>query len=161
MRIGFGYDAHQFGQSLPDHRIVLGGVPVPYEREVLAHSDGDVIIHALCDALLGALAAGDIGKHFPDTDPKWQGADSRLLLRSCMDMVAAAGFVLGNADMTLIAERPKVRDYIDEMRAVIAEDMNADVSKVSVKATTTEQMGFIGREEGLAAQAAVLLSLRQ
>lgn len=159
MRVGFGFDAHRYGDEAANtgHRIMLGGIAVPFDREVLAHSDGDVIIHALCDALLGALALGDIGAHFPDDDPAFEGADSRKLLEACFAKVRQAGLALGNADITLIAERPKVREYIGAMRELLAADLDVDVERISVKATTTERLGFIGREEGLAAQAAVLL----
>lgn len=159
MRIGFGFDAHRYGEetSGAGHRIMLGGVAVPFEREVLAHSDGDVIIHALCDALLGALALGDLGTHFPDSDPAFAGADSRDLLKACFARVRDAGLALANADITLIAERPKVRGHVDAMRELLAADLGVDIDRISVKATTTEKLGFIGREEGLAAQAAVLL----
>lgn len=157
MRIGFGYDAHRYGDAMPRHHIMLGGVPVPYEREILAHSDGDVILHALCDAILGALALGDIGQHFPDSDPAFKGVDSIKLLRATWLKATGAGYSLGNADITLVAERPRVRAYVDDMRSRISEALGAGIDRVSVKATTTEKMGFIGREEGLAAQAVVLL----
>ena len=158
VRIGFGYDAHRFGEAQDDGSIRLGGVDVPFERSVLAHSDGDVLLHALCDALLGAVALGDIGSHFPDTDERWRGADSIELVRACREKVAALGFGIGNVDVTLIAERPKVRAYIDAMREAIAGALACETSQVSVKATTTEKMGFEGRGEGIAAQAAVLLT---
>lgn len=157
MRIGSGFDAHRYGDELADHSIMLGGVAVPFHRRILAHSDGDVILHALCDALLGAASLGDIGRHFPDTDPAYKGADSRTLLRACVDKLQALNMALGNVDITLVAERPKVAPYVDAMRSVIAEDLGLGIDRVSVKATTTEKMGFIGREEGLAAQAVVLL----
>ena len=137
--------------------IKLGGVAVPHDRQLIAHSDGDVVIHALCDALLGALALGDIGKHFPDTDPAYQDADSRSLLRSVFDLIKTRGFELGNADITIIAEKPRVMNFSERMRSALAEDMKTDVSQVSIKATTTEKAGFLGREEGIAAQAIVLL----
>lgn len=157
MRIGLGFDAHRFGAPRNNHAVMLGGVAVPHSHEVIAHSDGDVIIHALCDAILGACSAGDIGAHFPDTDPRWQEADSRMLLRACYDMARARDLTLSNADITLIAERPRVRDYVEEMRILLAGDLGVEQDRISIKATTTEKMGFIGREEGLAAQAAVLL----
>ncbi|MEX0943580.1 MAG: 2-C-methyl-D-erythritol 2,4-cyclodiphosphate synthase [Pseudomonadales bacterium] len=157
MRVGFGFDAHRFGEPRDHHAIMLGGVAVPHTHEIIAHSDGDVIIHALCDALLGALSLGDIGSHFPDTDPRWQDADSRLLMRACYDLARARGLSLANADITLIAERPRVRDHVEEMRIVLATDLDVEQDRISIKATTTETMGFIGRQEGLAAQAAVLL----
>jgi 2-C-methyl-D-erythritol 2,4-cyclodiphosphate synthase len=156
MRIGSGFDAHRFGDSAVT-KICIGGVNVPYHRQVLAHSDGDVLLHALCDALLGALALGDIGKHFPDTDLDYKNADSRDLLRATYAKITQRNYRLLNADLTLIAEAPKVAHYVDQMRANIAADLAVDIDAVSVKATTTEMMGFIGRQEGLAAQATVLL----
>ncbi len=157
MRIGTGFDAHRFGDPESGQQIMLGGVAVPWHRTVIAHSDGDVLLHALCDAILGAMALGDIGQHFPDTDPDYSGADSRQLLRACVAKVGQLGMSVVNADMTLIAERPKVAAYVKEMAKTIALDLGVAVDRVSVKATTTEKMGFIGREEGLAAQAVVLL----
>lgn len=157
MRIGYGFDAHRFGSDRKGHAIRLGGVPVPFGREVLAHSDGDVILHALCDALLGACALGDIGAHFPDTDPAYKGADSRSLLRACAGKIAGAGYSLGNADITLMAEQPKIRDFVVSMRQAIADDLGVEIGNISIKATTTEKMGFIGRQEGFAAAAVVLL----
>ena len=157
MRIGYGYDAHRFGAVQAGKGIMLGCIEVPFEREVVAHSDGDVIVHALCDAVLGAAALGDIGMHFPDTDPDWRGASGELLLGHCYARVRERGLSLGNADITLIAERPRVRDYVAAMRAAVARVMEVEVDRVSIKATTTEGMGSIGREEGLAAQAVVLL----
>ena len=157
MRIGNGFDAHRFSDEKVSH-IKIGGVDVPHTVAVLAHSDGDVILHALCDAMLGSVALGDIGKHFPDTDPSYKDADSRKLLRATRSKVADLGFSLVNADITLIAETPRVAKYVDAMREIIAADLGVQIGCVSVKATTTEKMGFIGREEGLAAQAVVLLS---
>ncbi len=157
MRVGQGFDVHRFDDERGDFEIKLGGVAIPHDRRIIAHSDGDVVIHALCDALLGALALGDIGQHFPDTDPAYRDADSRQLLRSVTGLVKTGGFQLGNADITIIAERPRVMNYSDRMRAVLSEDMGADISQVSIKATTTEKAGFLGREEGIAAQAVVLL----
>ena len=154
IRIGHGFDVHAFGEG--DH-VVLGGVRVPHARGVLAHSDGDVVIHALCDAMLGALALGDIGRHFPPSDPQWKGADSRAFLRHCDRLVRERGWKLGNADVTVICERPKVGPHADAMRALLAEDLGVDVDAVSVKATTTETLGFAGRGEGIAAQAVCLL----
>jgi 2-C-methyl-D-erythritol 2,4-cyclodiphosphate synthase len=154
MRIGTGFDVHAFGDG--DH-VMLGGVRVPHERGVLAHSDGDVVLHALCDALLGALALGDIGTHFPPSDPQWKGADSRQFLRHCQQLVNGQGWRLGNADITVICERPKVSPHVPAMRAAIAADLEVDIEQVSVKATTTETLGFTGRGEGIAAQAVVLL----
>ena len=160
MRIGSGFDAHRFGEEKPDHAIMLGGVAVPWHRIVLAHSDGDVLLHALCDALLGAVALGDIGKHFPDTDMSFKNADSRALLRMVYAKVTAAGYQLANADMTVVAQAPKMAPYIDNMRCAIAEDLQADLSQVNVKATTTEKLGFTGRQEGIAAHAVVLLEAK-
>ncbi|MBU2896403.1 2-C-methyl-D-erythritol 2,4-cyclodiphosphate synthase [Vibrio hepatarius] len=154
IRIGHGFDVHKFGGNGP---IIIGGVSVPYEYGLVAHSDGDVALHALCDALLGAIAAGDIGRHFPDTDDKWKGADSRSLLRDIYQKVKERGYVLGNADVTIIAQTPKLSGYIDGMREVIAQDLETDISNVNVKATTTEQLGFTGRKEGIATEAVVLL----
>jgi 2-C-methyl-D-erythritol 2,4-cyclodiphosphate synthase len=154
MRIGQGYDVHAFGEG--DH-IILGGVPIPYERGLIAHSDGDVLIHALCDALLGAAALGDIGKHFPDTDPQYGGADSRELLRHVISLINGKGYSLGNADMTIVAQSPKMSPYIEQMVTNLAADLGCDIGQVNVKATTTEKLGFEGREEGIACQAIVLL----
>ena len=154
MRIGHGYDVHRFGDG--DH-IVLGGVRIPHQRGLLAHSDGDVLLHALCDALLGAIAAGDIGRHFPDTDPRYRGIDSRELLRHCYALVRDRGYAVGNIDVTVIAQAPRLAAHIDAMRKCLAEDLAADEEQVNVKATTTERLGFAGREEGIACHAVVLL----
>ena len=154
IRIGHGFDVHAFDAG--DH-LMLGGVRVPHARGVLAHSDGDVVIHALCDALLGALALGDIGRHFPPGDPQWKGADSRAFLRHCDALVRDQGWMLGNADITVVCERPKVGPHAQAMREAIAADLGIEVEVVSVKATTTETLGFTGRGEGIAAQAACLL----
>ncbi len=154
MRIGQGYDVHAFGSG---DKIVIGGVVIPYSQGLVAHSDGDVLLHALCDALLGALALGDIGHHFPDTDAQYRNADSRGLLRMVYAKVRAKGYVLGNADMTIIAQAPKMAPYIDRMAANIAEDLSVDIGQINVKATTTERLGFTGRKEGIAAQASVLM----
>ncbi len=154
IRVGQGYDVHAFG---PGEKIVIGGVVIPHSKGLVAHSDGDVLLHALCDAILGALALGDIGKHFPDTDAQYKGADSRALLRMVFSKAKGMGFKLGNADMTVIAQQPKMAPHIDAMAERIAEDLEAQVSHVNVKATTTEKLGFTGREEGIAAQASVLL----
>ncbi len=153
-RIGQGYDVHSFG---PGERLVLGGVAIPHHRALVAHSDGDVLLHALSDALLGACALGDIGHHFPDTDPQYRNADSRALLRLVYARVLAAGWQLVNADMTVVAQAPRLAPYIERMRRHIAEDLQTAVDRVNVKATTTERLGFTGREEGIAAQAVVLL----
>jgi 2-C-methyl-D-erythritol 2,4-cyclodiphosphate synthase len=154
MRIGHGVDVHAFGEG--DH-VMLGGVRVPHTRGVLAHSDGDVVLHALCDALLGACALGDIGRHFPPTDPQWKGADSRAFVRHCAALVRERGWIVGNADVTVICERPKVGPHAEAMRALIAEDLGVAIDAISVKATTTETLGFTGRGEGIAAQAVCLL----
>ncbi|MDV2857110.1 MULTISPECIES: 2-C-methyl-D-erythritol 2,4-cyclodiphosphate synthase [Oceanimonas] len=154
MRIGHGFDVHKFGGDGP---CMLAGVAVPYEQGLLAHSDGDVILHALSDALLGAIGAGDIGRHFPDTDAEFAGIDSRILLRNVYAQVLSAGYVLGNADVTVMAQAPKLAPYIDTMTATIAQDLQAAVSQINVKATTTEKLGFVGRKEGIAAEAVVLL----
>ncbi|MBX3726339.1 MAG: 2-C-methyl-D-erythritol 2,4-cyclodiphosphate synthase [Xanthomonadales bacterium] len=153
-RIGQGFDVHAFGEG--DH-VVLGGVRIAHERGLVAHSDGDVVIHALCDALLGALALGDIGRHFPPTDPRWAGADSRVFLRHCRDLLETRGWRLGNADLTVVCERPRIGPHADAMRALLAEDLGVGCDAVSVKATTSEGLGFTGRGEGIAAQAVVLL----
>ncbi|MEO5596396.1 MAG: 2-C-methyl-D-erythritol 2,4-cyclodiphosphate synthase [Lysobacteraceae bacterium] len=155
IRIGQGFDAHAFADG--DH-LMLGGVRVPHARGVTAHSDGDVAIHALCDAILGALALGDIGVHFSPSDPRWRDADSRMFLRHCTALARARGWIIGNADITIIGERPKIAPHANAMRHVLAEDLVVDVECVSVKATTTERMGFCGREEGIAAMAVVLLN---
>ncbi|MBP6682025.1 MAG: 2-C-methyl-D-erythritol 2,4-cyclodiphosphate synthase [Halioglobus sp.] len=154
MRIGHGYDVHRFGAG---EAIVLGGVRIPHHRGLEAHSDGDVLIHAICDALLGAIGQGDIGRHFPDTDPANAGIDSRVLLRRVVGLVRAAGWELANLDATLVAQAPRMAPHIDSMRANLAADLAAEVSRVNVKATTTEKLGFTGREEGIAAHAVVLL----
>lgn len=154
IRIGHGYDVHAFGEG--DH-VMLGGVRVPHGRGLVAHSDGDVILHALCDAILGALALGDIGVHFPPSDERWRGADSRALLRHCVALAAERGWKAGNVDATVICERPKVGPHAQAMREAIAADLGIALDAVSVKATTSERLGFIGREEGIAAQAVCLL----
>ena len=154
MRIGHGYDVHRFGAG---EAIVLGGVRIPHHRGLEAHSDGDVLIHAICDALLGAIGQGDIGRHFPDTDPANADIDSRILLRRVVGLVQAAGWELANLDATLVAQAPRMAPHIDRMRANLAADLAAEVSQVNVKATTTEKLGFTGREEGIAAHAVVLL----
>lgn len=154
MRIGHGYDVHRFGVG---DEIVIGGVHIPHGRGLEAHSDGDVLIHAVCDALLGAIGAGDIGRHFPDTDPANADIDSRLLLRRVMQQVSAGGWKLANLDATLVAQAPKMAPHINTMCSNLAADMGARVQQVNVKATTTEKLGFAGREEGIAAHAVVLL----
>ena len=158
LRIGNGYDVHAFddGQQGRD-KIILGGVSIPYERGLVAHSDGDVLLHALCDALLGALALGDIGKHFPDTDPSFKNADSRALLRMVYAKVKHLGYTLVNADLTIVAQAPKMAPYIEPMCQRISDDLESNVDCINVKATTTEKLGFTGRKEGIAAYAVVLL----
>lgn len=155
MRIGHGYDVHAFGDG---DKIVIGGAVIPYSRGLIAHSDGDVLLHALCDALLGAAALGDIGKHFPDTDMQYRNADSRSLLRMVYSKVKAKGLKLENADMTIVAQKPRMANYIPHMVQNIAADLQSDNGQINVKATTTEKLGFAGREEGIAAYAVVLLS---
>lgn len=154
MRIGFGVDVHSFG---PGDFVMLGGLRVAHSRGVVAHSDGDVVLHALCDALLGAAALGDIGQHFRDTDPKWKGVDSRQFVRAVMEMLRERRLRVGNADITILAEAPKVSPVREAMRRQIAELLGVGEDRVNVKATTTEKLGFLGRAEGIAAQAAVLL----
>lgn len=157
MRVGHGYDVHAFGEG---EKIVIGGVVIPHSHGLVAHSDGDVLLHALCDALLGAAALGDIGRHFPDTDPDYRNADSRALLRMVYGKVKAQGFILLNADMTVVAQAPKMAPYIATMVANIASDLASSIDQINVKATTTEQLGFTGRREGIASYAVVLLQKR-
>ncbi|HEY3521694.1 MAG TPA: 2-C-methyl-D-erythritol 2,4-cyclodiphosphate synthase [Rhodanobacteraceae bacterium] len=154
MRIGQGFDVHAFGSG--DH-VTLGGVRISHSQGLVAHSDGDVAVHALCDALLGALALGDIGRHFPDSDPRWKGADSLQLLAHCMALVREHGYALGNADITVICERPKLAPHVEGMRARIASALGCKVAAVGIKATTSEKLGFTGRGEGIAASAVALL----
>ena len=154
MRIGQGFDVHAFG---PGDKIVIGGVVIPHKCGLVAHSDGDVLLHALCDAILGAAALGDIGKHFPDTDSQYKNADSRTLLRMVYAKIKAKGLVVVNADMTIVAQLPRMAPYINDMRAKIAEDLQLQVDQINIKATTTEGLGFTGRAEGIAALASVLL----
>ncbi|MBB3271041.1 MULTISPECIES: 2-C-methyl-D-erythritol 2,4-cyclodiphosphate synthase [Pseudomonas] len=154
MRIGHGYDVHRFCDG---DFITLGGVRIPHKYGLLAHSDGDVLLHALSDALLGAAALGDIGKHFPDTDPQFKGADSRVLLRHVVGIVQAKGWKVGNVDATIVAQAPKMAPHIETMRQLIAEDLQVDLDQVNVKATTTEKLGFTGREEGIAVHSVALL----
>lgn len=155
MRIGHGYDVHAFG---PGDHVMLGGERISHSRGLIAHSDGDVILHALSDALLGAMALGDIGHHFPDNDPAFANADSRVLLRHVIEQVSDLGFCVSNTDVTVIAQAPKLADHIADMKKNIAHDLNVMVCNVNVKATTTEALGFIGREEGIAVHAVVLLT---
>ena len=154
MRIGHGYDAHRFEAEKP---LVLGGIEIPHEFGLLAHSDGDVALHALCDALLGAIGQGDIGQHFPDTSDDYANIDSRILLRQVFTLVEQKGFKLGNVDLTIIAQVPKLSPYLDGMALCIANDLNADASQINIKATTTEGMGFAGRKEGIEVHAVVLV----
>jgi len=154
MRVGQGIDVHAFG---PGDTIVIGGVRIAHSHGIVAHSDGDVAIHALCDAVLGALALGDIGQHFPPTDARWREADSRTFLRHCADLMRDNGYGLGNADITIVCEHPKIAPYAPAMRANLAADLRCEVGQVSVKATTSEKLGFTGRGEGIAAVAIVLL----
>lgn len=153
-RIGQGYDVHRLVES---RELWLCGVRIPHSLGLLGHSDADVAIHALCDALLGALALGDIGKHFPDSEPEYKGIDSRILLRHVMELVRTNGYDVGNVDVTVMAQKPKLAPYIQEMRRTLADTMNVAVDQVSVKATTTERLGFEGREEGISASAVCLL----
>ena len=153
-RIGYGYDVHKLAEGLP---LVIGGVAIPHEKGAVAHSDGDVLTHAVCDALLGAAALGDIGVHFPDTDPAFRGVDSLQLLRRVAGLLREAGYRIGNVDTTLVLQRPKIRPHADRMRTLLAEAMGIGVEDVSVKATTSETLGFEGREEGVSACAAALI----
>jgi len=150
MRVGFGFDVHQL---VPGRELWLGGVQIPHSVGALGHSDADVLLHALCDALLGALALGDIGQHFPNTDQKWKGADSKVLLAAVVDLVHAATWKVGNVDCTLVMERPKILPHVLEMRTVISKLLQVPLDAVSIKATTNETMGFIGRQEGVVAHA--------
>lgn len=155
LRIGQGFDVHAFGDG--DH-VVLGGVRIAHARGIQAHSDGDVVIHALCDAILGALALGDIGRHFPPSDERWRGADSGRFLDHCRLLAAERGWVVANADITVVCERPRIAPHVDAMRAALASGLGVALDAVSVKATTSERLGFTGREEGIAAQAVCLLA---
>ncbi len=153
-RIGHGYDVHKFGGDKP---LILGGVEFENEQGLIAHSDGDVVLHAICDALLGAIAKGDIGHHFPDTNDEFKDADSKQLLTQVMNLVMESGYSLGNLDITIIAQAPKMAAKIDGMRGIIAATCNADFDQINIKATTTEKLGFIGRKEGIAVHAVCLL----
>ncbi|QYJ76390.1 2-C-methyl-D-erythritol 2,4-cyclodiphosphate synthase [Shewanella sp. FJAT-52076] len=154
IRIGHGFDVHKFGADRP---LILCGVEVPYETGLIAHSDGDVVLHAISDAILGAMALGDIGKHFPDTDAAYEGADSRVLLRHCFKLARERSFAIGNLDVTIIAQAPKMLPHIEAMRAVLADDLQTELNNINVKATTTEKLGFTGRKEGIAVEAVVLM----
>ncbi|HEX2866683.1 MAG TPA: 2-C-methyl-D-erythritol 2,4-cyclodiphosphate synthase [Ignavibacteriales bacterium] len=153
-RTGFGYDVHQFAE---DRKLILGGVEIPFEKGLLGHSDADVLLHAISDALLGALALGDIGKHFPDTDENFKNADSRVLLSKVYSLIKDKGYVIGNVDAVIVMQRPKLARYIPEMREKTSQVLESDIDQISIKATTTEHLGFTGREEGAAAYATVLL----
>jgi len=154
IRIGHGYDVHAFGEG---ESIVLGGETIAHDYGLVAHSDGDVVLHALSDAILGALGLGDIGRHFPDNDPALKGVDSRVLLRKVVHHMRDQGFDIGNVDITIVAQRPKLADYVEMMRSNIAQDLQTAPSSCNVKATTTEKLGFAGREEGIAVHAVALL----
>lgn len=154
MRIGQGFDVHEFADNRP---LIIGGIDIPYERGLIGHSDADVLLHTITDAALGAIGEGDIGKHFPDTDPDFKDADSAKLLEHIWKIVDARGYKLGNIDCTIIAQKPKMAPHIETIRARVAELLQADVSQVNVKATTTEKLGFTGREEGIASMATILL----
>lgn len=157
IRIGYGYDVHQLRKG---RKLILGGVEIPFEKGLFGHSDADVLLHAVTDALLGALALGDIGRHFPDTDEAFKNADSRKLLRESYALIKEKGYQLGNLDVTVIAEQPKLQPFIGNIRKNVAEDLECSVNDVSVKATTSEKLGFVGREEGIIAQAVVLIYQR-
>ncbi|MEX1222131.1 MAG: 2-C-methyl-D-erythritol 2,4-cyclodiphosphate synthase [Idiomarina sp.] len=157
MRIGHGYDVHKFGSEQP---LILGGITVPHNTGLVAHSDGDVVLHAVADALLGSLALGDIGQHFPDTDAKFKGADSAVLLQHVFGLLRERGWQLGNLDVTIVAQAPKMAPYIGQMRERIASLLEAEVDQVNVKATTTERLGFVGREEGIACHSVALITKR-
>jgi 2-C-methyl-D-erythritol 2,4-cyclodiphosphate synthase len=154
IRVGQGFDVHQLVEGRP---LIIGGIEIPYEKGLLGHSDADVLLHTISDAILGAIGEGDIGKHFPDTDPAFKGADSFSLLQRVWQLATDKGYSLGNIDATIMAQKPKMAPYIPQMNARIAEAVQAEANKVNVKATTTEKLGFTGREEGIAAQAVVLL----
>ena len=155
MRIGHGFDAHKFSET---GTLILGGVSIPEAPAMLAHSDGDVLIHALCDAILGAMAMNDIGHHFPDTDAEWENVDSRLLLRHVVSLMQENKYKLGNADITVIAQKPKLANYMEAMMHNLVLDLNTSADQLNIKATTTEKMGYIGRAEGIAVHAVVLLT---
>jgi len=155
MRIGHGFDVHKFGGTGP---IILGGIEIPYEQGFIAHSDGDVAIHALCDAILGALCLADIGNHFPDTDGQYENISSRILLRHVVTLMADKGYQLGNADITIVAQAPKMAPHLMAMRSCLSEDLNSSVEQVNVKATTTEKLGYTGRKEGVSVHCVVLLT---
>lgn len=157
-RIGHGFDVHKFSKAKAGAHIMICGVAIPYDCELVAHSDGDVALHALCDALLGAAALGDIGHHFPDTDPAFKGADSRVLLRTVMAEIEKKNYAINNVDITIMAQAPKMAPHIQTMRSTIAQDLKLDLDQVNVKATTTEKLGFVGRKEGIAVEAVALIN---
>jgi len=157
-RIGFGYDVHEFTEN---RKLIIGGVDIPYAKGLLGHSDADVLLHAVCDAMLGALALGDIGMHFPNTDEKYKDADSKILLKHVYDLIHANGYEVSNIDSTVLLEKPKLSPFVNEMRRTISEILNLSVSQISIKATTTEGLGFVGREEGCTAQSVVLLTKKE
>ncbi len=154
MRVGHGYDAHTFVEGKP---LVLGGVTIPFEKGLKAHSDGDAVIHSLCDALLGAAAMGDIGTYYPDTDEKYKNIDSRILLKDVMKSISAKGLKVGNADITILAQEPKLLPYVKEMRETLSSDLGISINDINIKATTTEGMGFVGRKEGICVYSVILL----
>ncbi|NMP29939.1 2-C-methyl-D-erythritol 2,4-cyclodiphosphate synthase [Thalassotalea sp. M1531] len=154
MRIGHGFDVHKFGGQGP---VILAGVKIPYDQGFIAHSDGDVAIHALCDAILGALCLADIGNHFPDTSDEFENIDSRILLRHVVSLMVEKGYKLGNADITIVAQAPKIAPHLLKMRQILGSDLQADIDQVNVKATTTEKLGYVGRKEGVSVHAVVLL----
>lgn len=154
MRVGFGYDVHQL---TPGRKLWLGGIEVPHNKGLLGHSDADVLLHAVCDALLGAAALGDIGKHFPDSDPHYKGIDSKILLRRCGQLLAEEGYRIANIDSTVVAQQPKIGPFIPQMRQTMADILKIDIGQVSIKATTTERLGFEGREEGISCYAVALV----
>jgi 2-C-methyl-D-erythritol 2,4-cyclodiphosphate synthase len=158
MRVGIGYDVHQL---IAGRKLWLGGVEVPHSKGLIGHSDADVLIHAICDALLGAAALGDIGKHFPDKDPQYKDIDSKILLRKCGELLEKKGYYIINIDSIVVAQQPKVGPFIPQMRQVMADILNIDIDQISVKATTTERLGFEGREEGISSQAVVLIDNQQ
>lgn len=157
-KIGYGFDVHQLVEN---RKLILGGIEIPFEKGLLGHSDADVLIHAICDAMLGALALGDIGKHFPNNDPSYKDADSKILLKKVNELINANGFIIGNIDSTVILEQPKLLNHVPQMRKVIAEILDTGIENISIKATTNEGMGFIGKGEGCAAHAVVLLTKKE
>lgn len=158
MKVGIGYDVHQLAEN---RKLIIGGVEIPFEKGLMGHSDADVLIHALMDSLLGAMGRGDIGKLFPDTDPAYKDADSRLLLRQVYDLMRESRLIVGNIDAVIIAQRPKLSPYIEEMKRNIASDLKTDMTNINIKATTTENLGFEGRGEGIGAQCICLLEYKE